>query len=171
MAKNKTTGEKMKKSTLYITRSALIAAVYVVLTMISASVGMHNNVIQLRFSEMLCILPVFFPEAVLGLTVGCFISNLISACALWDIIFGTIATFIGALFARLLSRLPHKLMWIATLPTVLANATIIPFVLIYAYGLNSHSYFFFALTVFIGEIICAGILGSLLYYTMAKYRR
>ncbi len=160
----------MKKNTLYLTRGALIASIYFVMTMISAAFGLHNSIIQVRLSEMLCILPIFFPEAVIGLTVGCLISNLISGSVL-DITFGTIATLIGAVGARLLSKLPPKLIWIATVPTILANTIIIPVVLIYSYGAAPASYPYFLLTVGVGELISAGILGSGLYYTMRKYKK
>ena len=107
------------------------------------------------------------PEAILGLTIGCFLSNLLTGCLLWDVVFGSIATLIGALGAYAFRNLPKKLLWLSTLPTVLANAIIIPFVLIYTYGVNG-GYFFFMLTVGVGEIACAGIGGSALLYSLSK---
>lgn len=158
-----------KNTTLYLTRGALIAALYVALTYASALFGLSSGAIQFRISEMLCILPVFMPEAIVGLTLGCLISNLLTGAVVWDIIFGTVATLIGALGARLLRRLPAKLMWIATIPTILANAIIVPFVLIYAYGVPD-AYPYLILTVGIGELVCAGVMGSVLYYTLRKSR-
>ena len=154
-----------KNTTLYLTRGALIAALYVALTYASALFGLSSGAIQFRISEMLCILPVFMPEAIVGLTLGCLISNLLTGAVVWDIIFGTVATLIGALGARLLRRLPSRLMWIATIPTVFANAIIVPFVLIYAYGAPD-AYSYLMLTVGIGELVCAGVMGSVLYYTL-----
>ena len=107
------------------------------------------------------------PEAVLGLTVGCFIANLVTDAVIWDIVFGAAATLIGGLGARLLRNLPPKLIWIATLPTVISNAVIVPFVLIYAYEIPG-IYPYFALTVAIGEIVCALLFGTLLYYSLKK---
>ncbi len=107
------------------------------------------------------------PEAVIGLTVGCIISNVISGCALWDIVIGSLATALGAVGARLLRRLPDRLMWLATLPTVLANSFIIPLVLILFYG-AADAYFFIVMTVGAGEIICAGFGGAVLYYSIQK---
>ena len=86
-----------KKSTLYLTRGALVTALYVALTYLATLFGLSSGVIQFRFSEALCVLPIFMPEAVLGLTVGCLLSNIISGCVIWDIIFGTLATLIGAI--------------------------------------------------------------------------
>jgi len=147
----------------------MIAAMYVVLTYLSSLFGLSSGVIQLRISEALCILPLLFPEAILGLTVGCIISNLITGAVIWDVVFGSLATLIGAIGARLLSGLPEKLKCLATLPTVLANSIIVPFVLIFAYGTEG-AYIFFFMTVGIGELICAGIGGTALYYALRRLR-
>jgi uncharacterized membrane protein len=153
--------------TLYLTRGSLIAALYVALTYVSALFGLAGGTIQFRLSEMLCILPLFLPEATIGLTVGCLLANILTGAVLWDVIFGTLATLIGALGARLLRKLPEKLKFIATLPTIFANAVIVPFVLIFAYGAPD-AYWFLFLTVGLGELVCAGILGALLYYSLSK---
>ena len=156
-----------KKDVLFITRAALTAALYVALTYLSSLVGLSSGVIQFRISEMLCILPLFFSGAVAGLTVGCALANLLCGAYLWDILFGTLATFIGALLARLLRKLPKKLTFITTLPTILANAIIVPFVLIYAYGAEG-GYFYFMLTVGVGELVCATIGGTALRFALDK---
>ena len=156
-----------KAFTLYTTRGALIATMYVALTLVSAVMGLSSGVIQFRFSEALCILPIFLPEAVPGLFIGCLISNLIAGGVIWDVIFGSLATLIGAIGARMLLKLPEKFKWVATLPTVLANMIIVPFVLIYAYGAPD-SYPFLMLTVGIGEIVCAGFGGAGLYYLLKR---
>ena len=154
-----------RKSVVSLTRGAMIAACYVALTYVAHVFGLASGTIQFRVSEALCILPIFMPEAVPGLFVGCLISNLITLFNPFDIIFGSLATLIGAYGAWLLRKLPHRFLWVATIPTVLANMLIVPFVLIYAYGVPD-GYFFIMLTVFIGEAACAGILGSALYYSM-----
>lgn len=156
-----------KELTLYTTRGALIAAMYVLLTLLSSVLGLSSGVIQFRFSEALCILPIFMPEAIPGLFIGCMISNILANGVFWDVVFGSIATLIGALGAYYLRGLPEKLKWVATIPTVVANMVIVPFVLIYAYGAPD-SYFFIALTVGIGEVVCAGFGGSALYYLLKK---
>lgn len=150
-----------------LTVGALVAALYVVLTMLSSMLGLSSGVIQLRFSEALCILPVFFPSAVYGLFIGCIISNILANAVIWDVVFGSIATLIGALGALALRRLPEGLIWLSTLPTVLANAIIVPYVLVYAYG-ASEAIYFIMLTVFIGEAISAGVGGTLLYHSLKK---
>ena len=142
---------------------------YVALTYLAALLGISSGVIQFRISEALCVLALFFPEAVLGLTVGCFISNLVTGALIWDVIFGSFATLIGAIGARLLRKLPKKLIFISTLPTVFANAIIVPLVLMYAYGIEG-AYLFFFLTVGLGELVCATIGGTALYYSLKKLK-
>ena len=154
--------------TLYTTRGALIGALYVILTMLSAVMGLSSGPIQFRISEAMCVLPIFFPEAIPGLFIGCLLSNLIAGGVIWDVVFGSIATLIGAIGSRALRNIPEKYKWAATLPTVIANIIIVPLVLIYAYG-EANSYFLLMITVGIGEIVCAGIGGSGLYYLMKKY--
>ena len=87
----------------------MIAAIYVALTFLSALMGLSSGAIQLRLSEAMCLLPLIFPEAIVGLTLGCAIANLVTGCVFWDIVFGSVATLIGALGAYLLRRLPEKL--------------------------------------------------------------
>jgi uncharacterized membrane protein len=160
--------KETKKINLYLSRGALIAALYVVLTTFASMLGLSSGVIQLRFSEALCILPIFMPEAVPGLFIGCLISNILAGGVFWDVVFGSIATLIGAYGAYLLRKLPHKWMWLATIPTILSNMLIIPPVLIYAYGAVD-SFLFLSVTVGIGEIICAGFGGTALYYMLKKH--
>ncbi|MBQ8880335.1 MAG: QueT transporter family protein [Clostridia bacterium] len=156
---------KKRNAVLYTTRGAMVGALYVALTWLCSVLGLSSGVIQLRISEALCILPVFMPEAVPGLYIGCMLSNLIAGGNVWDVIFGSLATLIGSIGARAMRRLPRKLIWCATLPTVLANMLIVPMVIILAYG-SEEAYWFIAATVGIGEAICAGIGGVALYYML-----
>lgn len=161
---------KRRKSAVYLTRGALIAALYVALTYVTNLLGLANGAIQFRVSEALCILPIFMPEAVPGLFIGCLISNLITSFNVFDVIFGSLATLIGAFGALLLRKLPGKLLWIATLPTILANILIVPPVLIFAYGVED-AYLWLVLTVGIGELVCAGIGGTILGHALKGTKR
>ena len=152
-------------STRYLTRGALISALYVGLTYVSTIFGLSSGAIQFRISEILCILPIFMPEAIAGLYIGCILSNIVSGCVLWDIVFGSIATLIGAVGAYLLRKLPYKFKWVATLPNLLSNMIIVPFVLMYAYGVES-GFFMLSLSVGIGEAVCGVIGGASLYYSV-----
>lgn len=155
-----------KSKTAIITKSAVIAAIYVVLTEISAVLGISSGVIQFRLSEMLSVLPVFTPAAIPGVFIGCFISNIITGGVIWDVVFGSVASLIGAVGAWYLRK---KSVYLAPLPTVLANMLIIPFVLRYAYGLEG-TVPFFMLTVGIGEIVTAGVMGVFLAKTLKKHK-
>jgi uncharacterized membrane protein len=143
--------------TLRIVSGAAIAAVYVVLTVLAASVNLASGAIQVRFSEALTVLPFFTPAAVPGLAVGCLLSNILTGCALPDIIFGTLATLLGALGTRMLKG--HR--FLCTLPPVIANTLIVPFVLTYAYHIPG-GIPYLMLTVGIGEVIACMILGQIL---------
>ena len=87
----------MKKSTLFLTRAAIIAALYAALTYAASVVGLAYGPIQFRFSEALTVLACFTPAAVPGLTVGCFLGNLGSSLGPIDWVVGTAATLLAAL--------------------------------------------------------------------------
>jgi len=144
-----------RSSAAYVSQGAIIAALYVILTEISAVLGLSGGVIQLRLSEALCVLPIFFPSAIPGLFIGCIISNILTGCLFPDIVFGSLATLIGAVFTYLLRK--HK--YIATLPPVISNTLIIPPVLKTVYGVPD-ALPFICLTVFLGEFISCSLVGS-----------
>lgn len=157
----------MKKKVSFIVHAAVIAALYVVLTLIANALGLANFAIQVRFSESLTILPLFTPAAIPGLFIGCILSNFITGCMALDIVFGSIATLLGALGTYALRK--HN-KWLAPLPPILANTLIVPFVLAYVYHFEG-SIPYFMLTVGIGELISCGALGMLLYSTLYKYKK
>ena len=158
---------KKNNATVRLVRGSLVAAIYAALSYLS--IPLTFMFFQFRLSEALCILPIFLPEAAIGIFVGCIIANYLSGCVIWDIAFGSIATLIGALLARAMRRLPDKLIFLATLPTVLANAVIVPFVIMYAYG-SPESYWFLFATVAIGELVTATIGGTALYFGLKRNR-
>ncbi len=157
-----------KNNTAFLAQAAVIAALYVVLTLIANTLGLANYSIQVRISEALTILPVFTPAAIPGLFVGCLLSNILTGCIIWDIIFGPIATLLGAVGTYLLRNKKGK--WVATLPPILSNTIIVPFVLAYAYQFDG-TIPYFMLTVGIGEVLSCGMLGILLHTSLAKYRK
>ena len=138
------------KSVLFMAQAAMIAAIYVVLTIVFAPFSFGE--VQVRIAEALTILPVFTPAAIPGLFIGCLIGNILGGALLPDIIFGSLATLIGALFTYLLRK---RSKFLAPLPPILANIVVVPFVLRYAYGVLLPIPFMM-LTVGIGEIISCG---------------
>ncbi len=155
----------MTKSTRYLTQGAIIAALYIVLTFIANAFGLANGTIQVRFSEALTILPYFTPAAIPGLTIGCLLSNILTGCTIFDIVFGTLATLIGAIFTYLL----RKYKFLAPIPPIVANVLIIPPVLKIAYGATD-ALPFLMFTVGLGEVISCGIFGMILLFALNKRR-
>ena len=149
----------------FMTQAAMIAAIYVVLTIFISAFNLASGAIQIRISEALTILPAFTPAAIPGLFIGCLISNLITGAMLPDIIFGSLATLLGALG----SYFVRKWKWAVPVPPILSNMIIIPFVLAYAYHIPG-GIPYFMLTIGIGEVLSCGVLGMILYGTIAKYR-
>ena len=147
-----------------ICQGGIIAALYLALTLLANALGLANYAVQVRFSESLTILPYFTPAAVPGLFVGCLLSNILTGCALPDIIFGSLATLIGAVSTYMLR---NKSKWLAPLPAIVSNAIIVPFVLLYAYGIEPLWFSF--VTVALGELISCGVLGMLLLNALRKY--
>ncbi len=148
-----------------ITQSAIIASLYVVLTLISSLMGLASGPIQLRLSEALAILPFFTPAAIPGLFIGCLFSNILMGGVIWDIIFGSIATLLGAFGTYALK----KYMWLAPIPPIIANTIIIPPILMFAYS-TKETLPYLAITIGIGEILSAGILGMLLLNSLSKHK-
>jgi uncharacterized membrane protein len=153
--------EMNKNNTLKLVNGGLIAALYVVLTVLAAQFNLASGAIQVRFSEALTIMPVFTAAAVPGLTIGCVLANLLTGCAAWDVVFGSLATLIGAIGTRLLKDKP-LLAWI---PPVLSNMAIIPIILIKVYAVPD-AWWFLVLTIGAGEIISCGLLGLLLWRSL-----
>ena len=156
---------RVTNSTRQLTRGALIAALYVGLTYVATVFGLSSGAIQFRISEALLILPIFMPEAIPGLFIGCILANIVSGCVIWDIVFCSLATLIGAWGAYMLRKVPNKFKWVATLPNMIANMVIVPFVLMYAYGVED-GFFALAFSVGIGELVCGVIGGTILYYSI-----
>lgn len=156
---------KNHKKILFLTQAALIAALYVVLTELSNVLGLASMQIQVRFSEALTILPFFVPSAIPGLFVGCIISNILATGEPLDMIFGSLATLVGAFGTYLL----RKWKWLAPVPAIVANTLVVPFVILYVYGVGPLWLSF--LTVGAGEIISAGILGMLLLFALDKHKK
>lgn len=151
------------RAVYYMAYAAVIAAIYVVLTGVFAPISFGP--VQFRISEALCILPFFTPAAIPGLFLGCLLSNLLYGAAALDVVFGSLATLIGAAGSYALRR--NR--WAVCVPPILANTVIIPWVLRYAYG-SPDLIPVAMVTVGIGEILAIGVLGNLLLVTLEKYR-
>ncbi|MCR5774531.1 MAG: QueT transporter family protein [Lachnospiraceae bacterium] len=160
------TGEKINAA-VYAAQGGVIAALYIVLTLVSNAFGLANGAVQVRISEALTILPAFTPAAVPGLFIGCIISNYATGAILPDIVFGSLATLAGAIGTMALRNTGRFLL---PLPPVLANTIVVPLVLKYAYNLDG-TLIYMMVTVFAGEVISCGLLGLLLYPAASRIFR
>ena len=155
----------MKKQTIFtprfIAESGIIAAVYVVLVLLFAPISF--KAVQFRVAEALAILPYFTPAGIPGITIGCLLGNLLGGGDPLDIIFGTLATLIGAFGSYAL----RKNQWLVPLPPILSNTIIIPWVLRFAYDVpNAIPYLM--LTVGVGEILAIYVLGMILLFALKQ---
>lgn len=159
----------MTKSTRYLTQAAIIAALYAVLTHLQNLLlpGSATWAIQMRLSEALCVLALFTPAAIPGLTLGCLIFNITYAAALpLDFVLGSAATLLAAEGMWLTRKVTvHGYPLLAMLMPAIANAILVGWELtVYiggGFGLN-------ALYVALGEIAVLLVPGSLLYYALKK---
>ncbi len=147
---------------LGITQGAAIAALYVVLTLVFAPISFGP--VQVRVAEALCILPMFTPAAIPGLFIGCLIANMIGGGIILDVIFGSLATLIGAVLGYML----RSNRWLVPLPAVIANAIIVPFVLRYGYGVVDVAMPVLVLQILLGEIAGCYVLGELFGAALQK---
>ena len=158
-----------------LTEGAMIAAIYGVLTLVFWQFSSMQ--IQVRVSEALCVLPLFTSAAVPGLTIGCFLVNILMG-NIWDAIFGSMATILAAAGAYKLKGKKKGFHWLAPLACVVFNALIVPFVLYFGYGITtfgSTSGMWLvlglqALSIAIGQVIACYGLGMPLYYLLKRTR-
>ncbi|MBQ3081068.1 MAG: QueT transporter family protein [Clostridia bacterium] len=152
------------KRTKGITHAAIIAALYVVLTYLANLFGLSSGAVQVRISEALTVLPFFTPAAIPGLTIGCLVANIVTGSLPWDIVFGSLATLLGAVGTYLLRK---KSPYLAPLPPIIANTLIVPVVLAKVYG-EGTPIPLLAASVFAGELISCGVLGMLLLISLNR---
>ena len=154
---------KVKKLTL----SAMIAAIYFACAFVEQSFA--SGAIQCRLSEAFTLLPLLFPEAIIGVTIGCLIFNVTSGIV-WDMVFGTLATLAACFLTYLIGKVIKK-DWLKIvlggLPPVLINALIVPLILIYGYNL-SDAYIYLFGTVMAGQVIAIYGAGTLIYFPINK---
>jgi len=152
----------MKKSTSYLTRAAIIAAIYTLLTVIFQPISF--GAVQFRVSEALTLLPVLFPEAIPGLFVGCIMANLFGGGIWYDVALGSVATLLAALCARKFRSRP---LLSAAMPVVF-NGIIVGPLVYFAYirpagaPVNWVTLYTSIGTVALGEAVVCYVLGLLL---------
>ncbi len=161
------------KRVIRLTFSAMIAAIYFILCFFEQSFA--SGAVQCRLSEGFTLLPLFFPEAIVGVTVGCLIFNCTTGIV-WDMVFGTLCTFVAGVCTYFIGRFVKKdapRILLGGIPPILLNALVIPLVLINGYRLTDAYLYLFA-TVGLGELIAVYFFGTIIYFPLKalfeKYR-
>lgn len=152
-----------KTRSRFIAEGAMIAALYVILTYVAMMLGLDKMAVQLRFSEALTVLPLFTASAIPGLFLGCLIANILTGCIIVDTLLGSLATLIAAIITRKLKKFPY----LAPLPAIVANTIVVPPILAFAYHVETALPLIY-LTVFLGEVLSAGVLGTILTRALKK---
>ncbi len=175
MVDNIEKGKKIRKMTHYMTRAAIVAALYAAITLVVYPLSF--GYLQIRFSEALTILPFYMPEAVPGLFVGCIVANLFSTnIVILDVIFGSFATLLAATLTYYCRGFGKKGKWIAPLPPVIVNAVIIGLVIALSTTSQADSSPFYVVflanmcTVGLGQLISCYGLGIPLSYFLDKVK-
>ena len=148
------------KDKFNILRIIMITVMYLVVTVITAPLSFHD--VQFRVAEALCILPMFTPLAIPALFIGCFLANLFAGAPWPDIVFGSLATLVGAYGTW---KLRDKKPYIAIIPPIVVNLLVVPLILRFAYDVET-AIPMMMLTVGLGEIAACGVLGLLLYHVL-----
>ena len=148
----------MKKTTKFLVRSAVIAALYATLTLVVYPLS--YGPIQVRVSEAMTVLPLFFAEAIPGLTIGCFLANI--PMGLWDMVIGATATLLASVTTRMVKKV-----YFGVIPPVIFNALLVP-VIFLTMGTSTEPYWINVLTVGAGELISVLALGVPLYFVMKR---
>ena len=166
-----------KIATKRLCRAGVIAALYVALTYAFGALA-YNGFLQIRPAEALCILPLFFPEAVPARYIGCMLSNLASPFLVYDVFIGSLATLAAALctyFAgRLLKKRALKFAVGGFFP-VLFNALVIPVVIVFlcgdlSYGTQAATYWTYAGSLAATEAVWVYALGAPLFFFVNNMR-
>ncbi len=167
-------------------RAGIIAALYVALCYAFMPVA-YQGIFQIRPAEALCILPLFFPEAVPALYVGCMLSNLASPFLVYDVFVGSLATLVAALGTYMVGRFIRESrkspfahvsrVALGGLFPVLANTFVIPLIIVFlckdTAGTDdaNAAYWIYCLSMFVTELTWVFGLGAPLYAFMFRMRK
>ena len=151
-----------------LTRAGMIAALYIVLTMIFQPISFGP--VQFRISEALTILPALTVDAIPGLFIGCLLANLLGHGLWFDVLFGSLATLIAAVFAYKWRKLPPLAAFSAVLFNTVIVGPVVYFVFVHAPGdpVSWAALLSTAGSVALGELAVCYILGLPLYYALRK---
>ena len=153
--------QKNSKSTILLARCGVIAGLYVALSMVSIPVG----AIQFRLSEGLTMLPLIFPESIISVFIGCILTNLITGCALLDIILGSVITLVAGVFTYFIGRLFKKFslkIIVGGIFPVILNALFLPLIWSVCYGAGEYVYIVQALLLLASQSVSVYGVGTIM---------
>lgn len=153
--------QKNSKSTILLARCGVIAGLYVALSMVSIPVG----AIQFRLSEGLTMLPLIFPESIISVFIGCILTNLITGCALLDIILGSVITLVAGVFTYFIGRLFKKFslkIIVGGIFPVILNALFLPLIWSVCYGAGEYVYIVQALLLLASQSLSVYGVGTIM---------
>ena len=161
----------LKNTTKRLARTGIIAGLYVVLSLLVFP--MASGAIQFRASELLTLLPLIFVEAVPALFIGCFISNLVTGCALIDVVFGSLVTLVAGLFTYLVSlfiKSKGLKIFVGGLFPVFLNALLLPLIWVWCYGAPEYIYPIQALFLTLSQGVVVYLLGTPTYIAVQRLK-
>ncbi len=168
----------MKNTTKKLCRAGVIAALYAALTY--AFIPFAFGPLQVRPAEALCVLPLFFVEAIPALAVGCALANLTSPYMVYDVLVGTLATLLASLCTYLVGRWIKKegvRLAVGGIFPVFFNALALPLVLVFLYGGGGGysslavAYFTFAGSILLTQILWVYALGTPVYFAVRRMQK
>ncbi len=159
----------MSKKTKYICRAGIIGGLYALLTVICFPVS--SGAIQVRISEGLTLLPIMFPESIVGLTVGCVVANIVTGCTVIDVIFGSAITLFSAILTRLITKKTigiKKKIFFGGLFPVICNALLLPVIWEFVYGAE-YTYIVQCLILLLGQSVSVYLIGTPIIITIYRW--
>lgn len=161
----------LKTGTKRLVRAGVIAALYVASALLTFPVA--SGAMQFRISEAFTLLPIIFPETVAGLAAGCVLSNIMTGCALWDTVLGSIITLIAATLTyctgKFINNIPLKIIVGGFFPVAL-NAFVLPVVWILCYGGLEYMYILQAVFLLITQSVSVYALGIPIYLSVKRLK-
>ena len=159
-----------KFSTKSLALSGMIAALYVALSLITFPVA--SGAIQIRLSEGLTLLPLIMPEAIPAVFIGCMLSNLITGCAVFDVLIGSLITLVAGILTYLIGKFIKKTalkIFVGGLFPVLLNAFLLPLIWYFCYGEMEYVYIVQASFLIVSQSVSVYALGSVCYFVTKRY--
>ena len=161
----------MLKTSKIIARSGIVAALYTALSLLAFPIA--SGAIQVRLGEAFTLLPLLFPESIMGLFVGCIAVNFITGTALLEAILGSVITLLAGILTCLIGKVVKKTFWkiiLGGLFPVLLNALLLPLIWLWCYNTISYGFILSVLFVLIGQTVSVYGVGTFILIGIKKLK-